>query len=114
MEKKMTSAELAAFRLNKGKTTEELLAEDRAKTIQQNIAKIPPAALEINKGPNPLEFLSEEDKKMRADTDAGYEFTKKQDLKKKGGMIKKMAAGGSASSRADGCAVRGKTKGMMR
>lgn len=31
---------------------------------------------------------------------------------KKGGSIK-MAKGGSASSRADGCAVRGKTKGRM-
>jgi hypothetical protein len=32
--------------------------------------------------------------------------------KKKGGAVK-MAKGGSASSRADGCAVRGKTKGRM-
>lgn len=32
--------------------------------------------------------------------------------KKKGGCVK-MAAGGSASSRADGCAVRGKTKGRI-
>jgi hypothetical protein len=36
---------------------------------------------------------------------------------KKGGMakggMKKMAAGGSASSRADGIAVKGKTKGTM-
>lgn len=32
---------------------------------------------------------------------------------KKGGTVK-MASGGSASSRADGCAQRGKTKGMMR
>ena len=32
---------------------------------------------------------------------------------KKGGATKKMAAGGSASSRADGCAVKGKTKGKM-
>ena len=32
---------------------------------------------------------------------------------KKGGMAKKMAAGGSASSRADGIAQRGKTKGKM-
>jgi len=32
---------------------------------------------------------------------------------KKGGGVKKMAAGGSASSRADGCAVKGKTKGKM-
>jgi hypothetical protein len=32
---------------------------------------------------------------------------------KKGGMTKKMAMGGSASSRADGVAVKGKTKGTM-
>lgn len=32
---------------------------------------------------------------------------------KKGGKVKKMAKGGSASSRADGCAQRGKTKGRM-
>jgi hypothetical protein len=32
---------------------------------------------------------------------------------KKGGGVKKMAAGGSASSRADGIAQRGKTKGKM-
>lgn len=31
----------------------------------------------------------------------------------KGGSIKKMAAGGSASKRADGCATKGKTKGKM-
>jgi hypothetical protein len=30
-----------------------------------------------------------------------------------GGKIKKMAKGGSASARADGCAVRGKTKGTF-
>jgi hypothetical protein len=29
---------------------------------------------------------------------------------KKGGVVKKMAKGGTASSRADGCAVRGKTR----
>jgi hypothetical protein len=32
---------------------------------------------------------------------------------KHGGMAKKMASGGSASSRADGIAQRGKTKGKM-
>jgi hypothetical protein len=32
---------------------------------------------------------------------------------KKGGSIKKMASGGSASKRADGCAQRGKTRGKM-
>ena len=41
---------------------------------------------------------------------------KKTDLEalKKGGMaMKKMAKGGQASSRADGCATKGKTKGTM-
>jgi hypothetical protein len=33
--------------------------------------------------------------------------------KKKGGKVKKMAAGGSASKRADGCATKGKTKGKF-
>jgi len=32
---------------------------------------------------------------------------------KKGGAVKKMASGGSASSRADGIAQKGKTKGTM-
>jgi hypothetical protein len=32
---------------------------------------------------------------------------------KKGGAVKKMAKGGSASSRGDGCAQRGKTKGRF-
>jgi hypothetical protein len=30
-----------------------------------------------------------------------------------GASVKKMAKGGSASSRADGCATKGKTKGTM-
>jgi hypothetical protein len=29
---------------------------------------------------------------------------------KRGGKVKKMASGGSASKRADGCALRGKTR----
>ena len=37
---------------------------------------------------------------------------KKQMMMKKGGM-KKMASGGSASARADGIAIKGKTKGKM-
>ena len=38
---------------------------------------------------------------------------KKPGGKYKGGAIKKMRVGGSASSRADGCAIRGKTRGKM-
>jgi hypothetical protein len=36
------------------------------------------------------------------------------DSRKKGGSIKAYASGGAVSSRADGCAQRGKTRGMMR
>lgn len=43
-------------------------------------------------------------REAEAYNDAGY---------KKGGKVKNMAAGGSASSRADGCAVKGKTRGTM-
>ena len=32
---------------------------------------------------------------------------------KRGGKVKKMAKGGTASKRADGCATKGKTKGRM-
>jgi len=35
------------------------------------------------------------------------------EYKKKGGMIKKMAKGGTASSRADGCCTKGKTRGKI-
>ncbi len=45
--------------------------------------------------------VSEKAREGEAYNDAGY---------KKGGSVKKMAKGGSASSRADGCAQRGKTR----
>ena len=47
----------------------------------------------------------------KASTEAGAEYDKIVG-KKKGGMAK-MASGGSASSRADGIAMRGKTRGTM-
>jgi len=50
------------------------------------------------------ESVSEKAREGEAYNDAGY---------KKGGKVKKMAKGGSASSRADGCATKGKTKGRF-
>jgi len=38
---------------------------------------------------------------------------KKEEKKAAGGKAKAYAAGGSASKRADGCAVKGKTRGKM-
>ena len=37
----------------------------------------------------------------------------KMGYKRSGGKVKKYAAGGSASKRADGCATKGKTRGRM-
>jgi hypothetical protein len=55
-----------------------------------------------------------EKKGMKEGSKADMALDKKQMMgMKKGGATKKMAAGGSASSRADGCATKGKTKGKL-
>jgi len=41
------------------------------------------------------------------------ELTSGRSAMKKGGKVKKMSSGGSASSRADGIAIKGKTRGKM-
>lgn len=99
----MTPAELAAFRLNKGKSTAELLQEDKARTIKKKMESMPEPELPAPGATRPGEGLSDESRQMMQDTNAGYEYTKKRNFK----------SGGMASKRADGCAVRGKTKGRM-
>jgi hypothetical protein len=55
-----------------------------------------------------------EKKGMKEGSKADMALDKKQMMgMKKGGGVKKMASGGSASSRADGIAVKGKTRGRM-
>jgi hypothetical protein len=54
-----------------------------------------------------------EKKGVKEGSKADMAMDKKQMMMKKGGATKKMASGGSASSRADGVAQRGKTKGKM-
>lgn len=54
-----------------------------------------------------------EKKGVKEGSKADMAMDKKQMMMKKGGAAKKMASGGSASSRADGVAVKGKTKGKM-
>jgi hypothetical protein len=54
-----------------------------------------------------------EKKGMKEGSKADMAMDKKQMMMKKGGAAKKMASGGSASSRADGVATKGKTKGKM-
>jgi hypothetical protein len=69
------------------------------------------------KGVNPFAKFEKsgkdvEKKGMKEGSKADMALDKKQ-MMKKGGGVKKMASGGSASSRADGIAQKGKTKGKM-
>ena len=63
------------------------------------------AARDMRRGANEMrESVDPAARDYELAVDSGY---------KKGGMVKKMAKGGSASSRADGCVMKGKTKGTM-
>jgi hypothetical protein len=55
------------------------------------------------------------DDEMARRMQESYERAQRQSMSgmKKGGKVKKYAAGGSASKRADGCAVKGKTRGKF-
>ena len=66
---------------------------------------------------NPVEVINEElGGETREESKSRREKLKEKEKEKetsKPETIKKMAKGGSASSRGDGCAVRGKTRGKM-
>jgi hypothetical protein len=66
-------------------------------------------------GPTAKEMSDYERKQNRGiyTAEMGAPPTDPEMAKKHGGMIKKMANGGSASSRADGCCTKGKTRGKM-
>lgn len=69
-----------------------------------------------NLAANVLEDKDEEEKKKRQAATARTAGQAGMPGMKKGGKVKKMAAGGStksASARADGCAQRGKTRGKI-
>jgi hypothetical protein len=75
------------------------------------LSKISPtsmkAAKDMQRGANEMrESVDPAAREYELAVDSGY---------KKGGKVKKMASGGSvsASKRADGCAVKGKTRGKM-
>jgi hypothetical protein len=76
---------------------EEKTENESARSSLSNLAS------DVAKGARNYGRLFKEGLGMKPDTP--YE-------KKKGGAVK-MAKGGSASSRADGCAMRGKTRGKM-
>ena len=60
---------------------------------------------------NPIEVVDEAlGGQTREESKKRREATKEKEVKETPQPVKKMAKGGSASSRADGCAIRGKTR----
>ena len=75
-------------------------------------------SLGTGKEPSTMEMLGNLGKKIKDSVMGTDKPAPAPEKKKAGGMcggkvMKKMSAGGSASSRADGCAVKGKTKGKI-
>jgi hypothetical protein len=63
---------------------------------------------------NPVEVINEGlGGETREESKARREKAKEKEVKETPQPVKKMAKGGSASSRADGCAIRGKTRGTI-
>ena len=58
-------------------------------------------------------YRDAEEERRQAEEEALMQATRGPENMKRGGKVKKMAKGGSASKRADGCAQRGKTRGKM-
>jgi len=122
--KAMVSAqELADFREKFGKdqTLRDLLNMDkglqRKLEIPKSMRKLPATESEINLPiviPKSMRKLpqNEPDQNIRDRTD-GVLRTHNIPSMKRGGAVKKMSSSGSASSRADGCATKGKTKGRF-
>ena len=131
--KAMVSAqELADFKekFGKDKTLRDLLNADkglqRKLEIPKSMRNMPATESEINPPmviPKSMRKLpqNEPDQNIRDKTEGvmrtqnipSYITSIPDSEMKRGGAVKKMSSGGSASSRADGCAVKGKTKGRM-
>ena len=81
--------------------------------VKSDADKTQPGTMEMlgNLGRSLMGKKEEPEGKLLATETKG--FAPKETVKKKAGGCVKMAKGGSASARADGCAVRGKTKGRM-
>jgi hypothetical protein len=93
-------------------------AEKYNSAVKQDADKSQPGTMEMlkNLGSSIMGSKQESEGKLLGTETKG--FAPKETVKKKaGGKVgcgcKKMSGGGSASARADGCAVRGKTKGRM-
>jgi len=98
----LTAAELAAKRINPtGKTSEQMAREAAVRAAEKASTKKMPEGSAV---PDQREAVMQ-----TAEQNKGYEQA--TGVKKRKGGTVKMAKGGSASSRADGIAQRGKTRG---
>ena len=108
-------------------TPEDVAEEKAAKKATDAYNKAMPEADttfgNLEKEPENRGFTRAEVDKIRAGTESGAKARKAEftSAETEGGAVlmyrnpmgKKMASGGTASSRADGCAVRGKTRGTI-
>jgi hypothetical protein len=93
-------------------------AKEKVETPSGDMGSVDRTEEVIASGPDMSKVIKEEVKPKRefTATEMAQNLMSPGYNKKKGGMIKKMSSGGkvgSASKRADGCAMRGKTKGRM-
>jgi hypothetical protein len=98
-----TPAELAVERRYPGKSSTDIEKDLRAEDVNKEVRRL-----------NERDAASAAEKE-RAMKEAAPRPENEQTASnmKKGGKVHKMAKGGSASSRADGCCTKGKTKGQM-
>jgi hypothetical protein len=98
-----TPAELAVERRYPGKSSTDIEKELRAEDVNKEVRRL-----------NERDAASAAEKERAMKEPAPRpENEQTASNMKKGGKVKKMAKGGSASSRADGCATKGKTKGRF-
>jgi len=111
--KAMVSAqELADFKekFGKDKTLRDLLNADKG--LQRKL-EIPKSMRKLPQNEPDQNIRNKTEGVMRTQNIPSYITSIPDSEMKRGGAVKKMSSGGSASSRADGCAVKGKTKGRM-
>jgi len=111
--KAMVSAqELADFKekFGKDKTLRDLLNADKG--LQRKL-EIPKSMRKLPQNEPDQNIRGKTEGVMRTQNIPSYITSIPDSEMKRGGAVKKMSSGGSASSRADGCAVKGKTKGRM-
>jgi hypothetical protein len=118
-----TRAGLAGLAFEGGKAAGRALDEKYPELGKKIVDKTVGPAIDkmVEKSRDKVELSKDAKRRLKEESDESvdtrgdynYEPTAQMMGMKKGGAVKKMASGGSASSRGDGCAQRGKTRGRM-